>query len=284
MAVVKPREQGIGIFDSGLGGLSVLADLIHVHPKDEYHYFADTQFAPYGEKVREQVIQRVLEVTDTLLQRHIRLLVVACNTATSAAVEVLRQRLTIPVVGMEPALKPAVFGEKPLRIVVAATPLTLKEKKFEALLHQNQGFHEITPLPCPGLVEIIEKAGPGSPQVDEKLAELLAPLQKAPIHRLVLGCTHYVLIRPQWQQAVGKGTQLVDGNAGAVRQALRLLPSIDEGKDQPWHTPIHLMTSAAGQMPREMMKAILLEQLLQRGLPSNWMEQQMKIILEEDKR
>ncbi|SMP41285.1 glutamate racemase [Anoxynatronum buryatiense] len=282
MTAVKSGEQGIGIFDSGLGGLSVLADLTKIHPGDEFHYYADTCFAPYGEKSRDLVQKRVLEVAEKLLQRHIRLLVIACNTATSAAVEELRQLLPIPVVGMEPALKPAVLGETPLRIVVAATPLTLKEKKFSALLQQNQGFHDIIPLPCPGLVEVIENAGPGSRQVDEKLAELLAPVAQTPIHRLVLGCTHYVLIRPQWQQAVGSGTQLVDGNEGTVRQALRLLSVTNEREKHTSTTRIHLMTSASGLAPREMMKHILHQQLLQRGLPAVLLEKQMQIILEEE--
>jgi glutamate racemase len=215
--------QPIGILDSGLGGLTVLADLVYELPGEHYIYYADTKFAPYGMKSRLAVQKRVTEVTGNLISYGIKALVIACNTATSAAAELLRSELSIPVIGMEPALKQAVSGGESQSIIVAATPLTLEEKKFMALYQEMKGPHEVIPLPCHGLVELIESDGPDSPLIDHKLQELLQPFVHQTINRLVLGCTHYVLIRTKWQQAVGPDTKLIDGNSGTVRQTMRLL-------------------------------------------------------------
>jgi glutamate racemase len=290
MAGVKSTLfQPIGILDSGLGGLSVLADLAAVRPGGHYYYFADARYAPYGEKKSEEVRQRALVIADFLVKKGAKLLLVACNTATSAAVADLRKLLTIPVVGMEPALKPAVTSQTPQTVLVAATPLTLREEKFGALFRQTKGQHEVIPLPCPGLVEIIEKEGPGSDAVGEKLIELLAPHRHRQIHRLVLGCTHYVLISHQWQQAVGAGTELVDGNTGTVRQVLKVLKERQRPDDLSTVLPVErqvthitLITSCCHDQSCQLMKTVLIEQLSLRGM--NWedLEKTMRIDVEEE--
>lgn len=279
MAGVKiSGQRPIGVFDSGLGGLSVLADIIIERPDDQYLYYADTHYAPYGEKSSEMVRKRVLEVADQLMNAGARLLVIACNTATSAAADVIRSKASIPVVGMEPALKPAVEGDTRQTILVAATPLTLQEKKFTNLMDQWRGSHQVLLLPCPGLVEVIEQEGPDALAVDEKLKTLVAPYECQEIHRLVLGCTHYVLIRHKWQQLMGSQVQLIDGNQGTLRQVLRLL----KDDETPGEARVALMTSSRHVKALNNMKQILIKQLKLRGLTEEYIRQHIKIVTEEE--
>lgn len=242
------------VMDSGLGGLSVLARLAMTAPDLPLVYYADTHYAPYGDKTVEEVRRRVDHVTRHLMKTAPRLLLLACNTATSAAAHHLRQQLSIPVVGMEPALKPAVMETDPMTVMVAATPLTLSEHKFSRLLTRVSAHHRIIPLPCPGLVDRIEKEGPGSPAVYGHVRELLNPYRHERIHRLVLGCTHYVLIRNVFQQVLGEGTLLVDGNEGTVRQTLRLLGERENRQES--HRLI-LRTSSPEKTAREQMHQVL---------------------------
>lgn len=276
--VTKDSQRPIGIFDSGLGGLSVLADLIVERPHDHYLYYADTHYAPYGVKSREDVEKRVLEVADQLVTSGIRLLVIACNTATSAAAETIRKKIAIPVVGMEPALKPAVEGSAGNTILVAATPLTLREKKFASLMEQWRGSHRVLLLPCPGLVEVIEKEGPDASAVDEKLKSLVAPYECEKIHRLVLGCTHYVLIRNKWQQLMGDHVQLIDGNKGTLRQVMRLLQEEENSAE----TRVTLKSSSLNPETIEHMKRILVKQLILRGYTEDFVQQHITFFTEEE--
>ncbi len=263
-------RQPIGILDSGLGGLTVLADLVSSLPGEHYIYYADTQFAPYGEKPRNTVRNRVMEVSRNLFKYNIKILVIACNTATSAAAECLRSELSIPVVGMEPALKQAVSAKGNQTIMVAATPLTIKAEKFTSLFQTLRGHHRVIPVPCHGLVELIESAGPDSPLIDHKLQELMSPYGHQLIHQLVLGCTHYVLIRSKWQHLLGPATRLVDGNAGTVRQTLRLLGASDPGilpiEGAP-ATEITLKNSDQSISLRKRYREVLLDQLKHRNVP-----------------
>jgi glutamate racemase len=261
-------RQPIGILDSGLGGLTVLADLVSSLPGEHYIYYADTQFAPYGEKPRDTVQKRVMEISRNLCKYNIKILVIACNTATSAAAEYLRSELTIPVVGMEPALKQAVTAKSNQTIVVAATPLTIKAEKFTSLFQTLKGHHRVIPMPCYGLVELIESAGPDSPLIDHKLQDLMRPYANQLIHQLVLGCTHYVLIHSKWQHLLGPETRLVDGNAGTVRQTLRLLSApenIMPNEDAPV-TEITLKNSDLGASQRRQYREVLLDQLKLRNI------------------
>ena len=262
-------RQPIGILDSGLGGLTVLADLVSSLPGEHYIYYADTQFAPYGEKSRDIVRKRVMEISRNLCKYHIKILVIACNTATSAAAEYLRSELSIPVVGMEPALKLAVTAKSNQTIVVAATPLTIKAEKFRSLSQTVKGHHRVIPMPCHGLVELIESVGPDSPLIDHKLQELMEPHAYQLIHQLVLGCTHYVLIRSKWEQLLGPETRLVDGNAGTVRQTLRLLGASDSEErpnDAPIAAEITLINSKQSVSQRKRYREVLLDQLNRRNI------------------
>ena len=219
----------IGVFDSGVGGVSVLRDLVRMLPRERFVYYGDNLNAPYGTKSEEEIRTLALHVADVLLSMGIKALVVACNTATSAAIATLRERLTIPVVGMEPALKPAALRREQGEIAVLATPATLRQRKFQHL-YALYGEHAII-LPCPGLMEFAERGELTGPGIDAFLQETFSPLKGVKLDAAVLGCTHYVFLR----QAIGKalpGVALIDGNDGTARRLKYLLEQAGTLKDE----------------------------------------------------
>ena len=213
----------IGVFDSGVGGISVLAEMRALLPEENFIYFADSANAPYGTKTVEEVQRFSLDIADYLCSQEIKALVVACNTATSVAINEIRARLEIPVIGMEPALKPAVECAGRGRIVVMATPMTLRERKFNDLLNRYDEHKEIIPLPCPGLVELIEKGTRSGQVISNYLSELLRQVNMDTLSVVVLGCTHYVFVRNTLRQMVDDCVQIIDGNSGTARQLQRVL-------------------------------------------------------------
>lgn len=210
----------IGVFDSGVGGISVLGEMVKKLPGEKYIYIADSANAPYGTKDRECVRALSENIARRLMAKGIKALVVACNTATSVAINNIRQSVDIPVIGMEPALKPAVekvteCGQNGC-ILVMATPLTLKEDKFNSLYQKFNADASIIPLPCPGLVELIEAEASGA-QIRGYLDELFRSLPSGDISSIVLGCTHYCFVRDQIAGILGETVTIFDGNAGTVR-------------------------------------------------------------------
>lgn len=216
-------NKPIGFFDSGIGGITVLAKAIESLPGERFIYFGDSANAPYGTKNAETVIKLAMEAAEFLLKKEIKALVVACNTATSVAVEHLRNNLDIPVVGMEPALKPAVEAGRGGSVVVMATPLTLKEEKFKSLMDKYASKADIIPLPCPGLVELIEDGIWEGTRLQEYLKERFADINTDDISDIVLGCTHYIFIKKEIDKLFKNKVRLVDGNEGTVRQLSRIL-------------------------------------------------------------
>src|SRR3990167_5623948 len=205
----------IGVFDSGIGGISVLAEIIKILPNEEFIYFADTLHAPYGNKP-ENVVQSLSSVG-------VKCLVVACNTATGAAINEIRKMCAFPVVGMEPAVKPAAELGIKGKILVMATPLTLKSKKFDELIRHYKHRSEIVPLPCPGLVEIIEQGHTHGREVEDYLSYLFSSINKEDISAIVLGCTHFVLIKEEIVKIGGREINVIDGNYGTARHLRRTL-------------------------------------------------------------
>ncbi|WP_051569206.1 glutamate racemase [Alkaliphilus transvaalensis] len=258
----KLELQPIGVFDSGVGGISVLADLIHLLPSENYIYYGDSGNAPYGIKEADEVRGRSLEIADFLIKQGIKALVVACNTATSVAVNELRQKLEIPVIGMEPALKPAVEGTKGGTIAVMATPMTLKEKKFDCLIRQFEG-REILKLPCPGLVEIIETKGTSSQELEDYLRELFSSIDLEKIEAIVLGCTHYVFIKEALTRIVGEEINLIDGNLGTARHLSRVLQETNlvNNRDEDTPTSIIMYNTSPAADVLELGKSLLLKRL-----------------------
>jgi glutamate racemase len=213
----------IGVFDSGIGGISVLAEIIKILPNEEFVYFADTLNSPYGTKPENVIRSLAINAAGFLSNMGIKALVIACNTATSAAINEIRGMHTFQVIGMEPAVKPAVGLGLKGKILVMATPITLKGKKFRDLIHGYKHLSEIVPLHCAGLVEIIEQGYTNGREIEDYLFNLFYPINKKEISTIVLGCTHYVLIKQEIVKAVGRSINVIDGNYGTARHLKRVL-------------------------------------------------------------
>ena len=209
----------IGVFDSGVGGISVLAALERALPREDFVYFGDTLHAPYGTKPEAEVLGYVREIMARLMARDVKAVVIACNTATSVAAAHLREELTLPIIGMEPALKPAAEHRRGGAILVLATPMTLRLPKFQALYARYGEGAE--PLPCPGLMDLVEQED--FAQAEAYLKELLRPYDLRRVDAVVLGCTHYVFLRPVLRRLLPETTLILDGNAGTARQLARVL-------------------------------------------------------------
>ena len=220
---MNQKENYIAVFDSGVGGISVLRHLRAQLPGERFLYFGDSANAPYGTRSRAEVCRLTLAAAEKLTRRGIKALVVACNTATSAAINELRK--TYPeliVVGIEPALKLACDRFPGGRIGVMATPMTLREEKFAALEHRYAHACRIFELPAPGLVELVEGGRADSPEAEALLERLLGPL-RGKLDALVLGCTHYPFAAPAIRRVLGDGVALLDGGEGTARETRRRL-------------------------------------------------------------
>ena len=192
----------IGVFDSGLGGISVLRDLKELMPNEDFIYFGDSAYAPYGVKTKEQITERCVEIIDFFISKGVKAVVIACNTATSASANYLRKKYkNLPIIGMEPALKVATQGVKNNNIVVMATPLTLKEKKFETLMHKFRGNNKVVKMPCPKLVEIVENDLLDDKNiVIDQLKDYYKDVNMDNLDSVVLGCTHFIFYRDYLNQ------------------------------------------------------------------------------------
>jgi len=213
----EEKIMKIGIFDSGIGGLSVLHEAYHQLPGQEYIFYADTKHVPYGLKTTEQIMGYAIEITEFLIAQGVQAIVIACNTATSVAVKELRKRYSLPILGMEPAVKPAVEETDKKRIMVIATPVTIREDKLKDLLHRVDEEHRVDLLPMPKLVEFAEREEFESEAVREYIENQFSVFDKDEYSALVLGCTHFNYFKPLYREYFGKETLLVDGNLGTIR-------------------------------------------------------------------
>ena len=212
----------IAVFDSGVGGISVLRHLIRVLPNERYLYFGDSANAPYGTKTKAQVKDLTFAAAEKLMQRGIKALVVACNTATSAAINDLRTAFPeLIIIGIEPALKLAADQFPGGNLGVMATPMTLREEKFAKLMERFENSGTIHKIPAPGLVELIESGRADSPETDALLAKLFAPYEN--LDALVLGCTHYPFAAASLRRVLGENVALLDGGDGTARETKRRL-------------------------------------------------------------
>jgi glutamate racemase len=223
-------NQPIGVFDSGIGGLSVLKALREALPHERFIYHADTAHAPYGERGDAYVLARALTVAHELIETHrVKSLVVACNTATAASIHELRAAWpALPIVGLEPALKPAVAATRTGRIGVLATRGTLTSRKFQALHAALEGRATFQLQPCDGLAAAIERAD--APEIIAACARYTSAIgpfgtQSGQIDTLVLGCTHYPLALSHIAALVGPQVTLLDSGAAVARQTVRVLQS-----------------------------------------------------------
>lgn len=217
------KSDYIAVFDSGVGGLSVLRQLRKALPNERFLYFGDSANAPYGTRPTEQIRQLSIAAAEKLMARGAKALVVACNTATAAAINELRGRWPDRIIiGIEPALKPAADRFPGGTIGVMATPATLREKKFASLLSRHCGQCQVVKLPAPGLVELIEAGKGDSPEADALLHTLLDPYA-GQLDAIVLGCTHYPFAAQAISRIAGSCTVLFDGGAGTARETRRRL-------------------------------------------------------------
>jgi len=213
----------IGVMDSGVGGLSVLQHLTRQLPHEHFIYFADSAHAPYGNKTATEIQQRCFTIADTLIAKGAKALVVACNTATAAAIAAMRESYTLPIIGMEPAVKPAAAASKNGIIGVLATTGTLKSAQFAALLeHYGQGVQVVTQA-CVGLVECIEQGQLDTPQTLTLLQQYCRPLMAAGADTIVLGCTHYPFVKKHIQEIVGPEVTLIDTGAAVAKRLHQVL-------------------------------------------------------------
>ena len=222
------NEAPVGIFDSGVGGLSVLREIRQLLPHESLLYVADSGHVPYGEKSPEYIRERCILITEHLLARGAKALVLACNTATAAAAADLRERYPqLPIVGMEPAVKPAAAATRSGVVGVLATTGTLKSARFAALLDRFANDVRVVTQPCPGLVECIEAGELQAPATRELLQRYVEPLLAEGCDTLILGCTHYPFLRPLLHSLVPESVSLVDTGAAVARQLQRLLDQHD---------------------------------------------------------
>ncbi len=227
------KSDYIAVFDSGVGGISVLQQLLRVLPKERFLYYGDSANAPYGTRPATQVQELSLAVAEKLYSRGIKALVVACNTATAAAIQTLRSRYPdLIVIGVEPALKVAAERFPGGHVGVMATPCTLEGEKFRHLLGRFQDQCTVSLIPAPGLADLVEAGLQNGPEGQALLQPLLAPYV-GKLDALVLGCTHYPFAQEMIQKILGCRTRLIDGGEGTALQTRRALETANLLHDGP---------------------------------------------------
>lgn len=243
---IEKKKLPIGFMDSGLGGLSVLKEAVKLMPWEDFIYYGDSEHAPYGTKDTETVRQYTFQVVERLLSYGIKGLAVACNTATGAAVRQLRLMYPeLPIVGIEPAIKPAAEASRGGRILVMATPVTIRQEKFHRLLARYETSAEIIPIPCEGLMEFVEKGDLDGTFLDAYFQEHLLPYLTENTETIVLGCTHYPFLRPHLREFLGdRPIQLIDGSFGTSRELKRRLQEKDLLREEEHHGSIRIENSS----------------------------------------
>lgn len=212
----------VGVFDSGVGGISILQGLVHELPHERFLYFGDSAHAPYGEKTPEQVLNLSRFIVSDLVEAGCKAIVIACNTATSAAADALREEYAgLPIVGVEPALKPAVLAKRHGRVLVMATPMTVRLEKFQQLLEEWGDIAHVDAVPCWGLAARIEQGDLDAPDVVQLIRELVGEYAHS-TDAVVLGCTHYPFVAAQIREVLGE-VPFFDSALGTARQLGRRL-------------------------------------------------------------
>lgn len=226
----------IGIFDSGIGGISIARCIEQLLPNEELIYFADSKFAPYGDLSVEEIITRVNTVADLLITRGVKAIVLACNTATVNAIDQLRSRVDIPIIGVEPAIKPAAMQSQSNNVGILVTRATASNRRFLNLVESHKGNAQVHIQPCPGLVQLIEQGKHQTAACKELLTRFISPLIEKRIDTLVLGCTHYPLVAEKIQQIAGNNIQLLETAIPVTEelkrqlQVRKLTASVSENK------------------------------------------------------
>ena len=218
MAKHSTDNRPIGVFDSGVGGISVLKHIHSLLPHENLIYVADSKHAPYGNKSCEEITARCIEIADFLIAKNVKALVVACNTATAASIDILRAKYKCPIIGMEPAVKAAALASQNGIIGVLATVGTLESAQFAALLENYGRNVKVVTQACVGLVECIERGEIDTPETKALISQYCKPLLDEGADTIVLGCTHYPFVRSLIEQVVGEKVVLIDTGAAVAKQ------------------------------------------------------------------
>ena len=214
----------IGIMDSGLGGLSVLREAVRLMPQENFIYYGDSANTPYGTRTVQEIRELTENCVRYLVGRGVKEIIIACNTATSAAAIYLREKYAdIPIIGIEPAMKPAVLKHPGGNILITGTEVTLREQKFRDQLKIYEGQANVQLQPLGGIVGFVERGQADSPELEEYLQETLSPWAERGLDAMVLGCTHFPFVKEQIRRIVGPRTEIMDGAEGTVREAMRQL-------------------------------------------------------------
>lgn len=216
-------KKSIGIFDSGIGGMTLLHQALSALPNEKFIYYADTDNVPYGTKTRKEVAGLVDNAVSFMTGHGCKAVVLACNTATAAAAEIMREKYPIPIIGIEPAVKPAVAKSHGKRVLVAATPLTVKEKKLKELVERVDDEHLVDLLALPKLVEFAERGEFTSDAVERYISEAFSGYDLEKYGELVLGCTHFNYFKDTFKRLLPEDADMVDGSEGTIKQLARVL-------------------------------------------------------------
>ena len=214
----------IGVFDSGVGGLSILLELQKLLPKESFIFLGDQAYFPYGAKSQKELINRSLAIARHMVQKHqIKMLVVACNTATCSAVSALREKFTLPIIGTIPAVKPASKETKTGKIAVISTPYTSRSRALKDLIQEECSGVSVSNISCKGLERVVEEGSGDGPEARTLITKYMEGLKSSGVDSLVLGCTHYPFLNKQIEQVLGSGVKLFDSGKAIARQAKRVL-------------------------------------------------------------
>ncbi len=224
MEIQHDKHAPIGFLDSGVGGISVLREAVAQMPCEDFIYYGDSAHAPYGSRPAEEILELTGTAVEYLLGRGVKAIVIACNTATSVAAGYLRDKYCpLPIIGIEPALKPAVLGHRGGRVAVMATPVTVHQQKFRDLAARYEGIAQIEPMGCDGLMDFVEQGIVEGPVLEDYLRKLFAAHGGFGFDAVVLGCTHYPFIKDTLRKLLGKDTDILDGSEGTARELGRRL-------------------------------------------------------------
>ena len=256
MPIHPLSSRPIGVMDSGVGGISVLKHIHALLPHEDLIYFADSKYAPYGNKTAEEITARCMEIADFLLQKDVKALVVACNTATAAAIDAMREKYSLPIIGMEPAVKPAAEASKNGVIGVLATVGTLKSAQFAGLLESYGRNVKVVTQACVGLVECIERGELNTPETKALIRQYCLPLLADGADTIVLGCTHYPFVKDVICEAVGQEISLIDTGAAVAKQLKRQLAEKDLLSASTQLVSVKFWTNSEAETAKQVIEAL----------------------------
>lgn len=220
-------NRPVGFFDSGLGGASVLREALKLLPNENYIYYGDNANAPYGDRSEEEITRLTLRCAHTLVDMGVKAIVLACNTATATCIDQIRSEFAIPVISVEPAIKPACSLPGKGKVLMMATNATTRLERYLHLRERMPDPDRVINIPCPGIVERIEAGRLGAYDFDDLFQSYLSPYEKLEVDAIVLGCTHYIFIKDAFRRNAAlhlRGEcKLIDGNEGTIRQLERIL-------------------------------------------------------------